>query len=142
MASFIKQRQKLFDQIKQKRAIEASTRVTQCLIEVHNSDQSKKTYKNQSITPFEALGEDASKFQFAEVKYASNHTRIYDPDSNEAVKDQEWQLVDLKTPLEHSCQIRGVLENQNAFWHSSAHILGFAIEQHFRDPLLTVGPPT
>lgn len=29
-----------------------------------------------------------------------------------------------------------------AFWHSSAHILGSAIEQEFEDALLTHGPPT
>ena len=42
MASFIIKRQKLFDQIKQKRAIEASVRSTSGLIEVLNPDQSKK----------------------------------------------------------------------------------------------------
>lgn len=30
----------------------------------------------------------------------------------------------------------------NAFWHSSAHILGAAIEQVYEDPLMTVGPAT
>jgi threonyl-tRNA synthetase len=31
---------------------------------------------------------------------------------------------------------------QHAFWHSSAHVLGYAIEQYYKEPLLTVGPPT
>jgi threonyl-tRNA synthetase len=29
-----------------------------------------------------------------------------------------------------------------AFWHSSAHILGYAIENVYDEALLTVGPPT
>jgi threonyl-tRNA synthetase len=31
---------------------------------------------------------------------------------------------------------------QHAYWHSSAHILGYAIELFYKEPLLTVGPPT
>ena len=33
-------------------------------------------------------------------------------------------------------------QSKAAFWHSSAHILGSAIEHTFNDSLLTVGPPT
>jgi threonyl-tRNA synthetase len=33
-------------------------------------------------------------------------------------------------------------QSKTAFWHSSAHILGSAIEKTFQDALLTVGPPT
>jgi len=33
-------------------------------------------------------------------------------------------------------------ETKSAFWHSSAHILGSAIENVLEDALLTVGPPT
>ena len=51
-------------------------------------------------------------------------------------------MIDLHRPLRYSCEIKGVQSNQQAFWHSSAHILGYAIEQYFNDPLLTVGPPT
>jgi len=32
--------------------------------------------------------------------------------------------------------------DEHSFWHSSAHILGYAIEQFYKEPLLTVGPPT
>ena len=52
----------------------------------------------------------------------------------------------LSEPLLGDCDIQLVgfdnSEAKNAFWHSSAHILGSAIEQHFEDPLLTIGPPT
>lgn len=32
-------------------------------------------------------------------------------------------------------------EIQSSFWHSSAHILGSAIEDTYKDSLLTMGPP-
>ena len=40
------------------------------------------------------------------------------------------------------CSIKTLPFSQEAFWHSSAHILGYAIESHYEDSLLTVGPAT
>ena len=52
-------------------------------------------------------------------------------------------MIDLfNRPLVRDCEIEGVKFDQEAFWHSSAHILGYAIESYYREPLLTVGPPT
>lgn len=52
----------------------------------------------------------------------------------------------LDEPIIDDCEIKLVgIEDPDAlsaFHHSSAHILGYAIEQVFEEPLLTVGPPT
>lgn len=52
----------------------------------------------------------------------------------------------LNEPLLGDCEIELVnfddAEAQLAFRHSSAHILGYAIEQIFEDAQLTIGPPT
>lgn len=62
----------------------------------------------------------------------------------EEMVNSEWKLVDLSRSLEGDCEIEiaDFTESKSAFWHSSAHILGSAIENLFEDALLTVGPPT
>ncbi|CDJ57415.1 threonyl-tRNA synthetase, putative [Eimeria maxima] len=54
-----------------------------------------------------------------------------------------WQLWDLTRPLEDNCKLQILKfddpEAQSVFWHSSAHILGQALEAEF-GALLTVGP--
>lgn len=51
----------------------------------------------------------------------------------------------LDEPLLGDCELQLVgfedAEARRAFHHSSAHILGFAIEQIFQESLLTIGPP-
>lgn len=87
----------------------------------------------------------------AKVKYnnpALGKLEIQDPDAleEEAIGEQEWRLVMLNEPLLGDCEVHLVgfddLDAKRAFWHSSAHILGYAIEQLYEDPLLTIGPPT
>ena len=50
----------------------------------------------------------------------------------------------LTEPIIADCSVEAVNftepSAQEAFRHSSAHILGYAIEQVFEDPLLTIGP--
>ena len=50
----------------------------------------------------------------------------------------------LSEPLLGDCEIQTLgfdhLDSKMAFWHSSAHILGSAIEQVFEEPQLTMGP--
>ena len=93
---------------------------------------------------------------FAKQRYfnqeiaSMNH--ISDPDSiiNDVDEDSEakdsdaWRLVMLNEPILGDCEIKfvdfGDSEAQMAFRHSSAHILGYAIEQVFDDPQLTIGP--
>ncbi|CDJ67465.1 threonyl-tRNA synthetase, putative [Eimeria necatrix] len=67
-------------------------------------------------------------------------------DESEAEAEHEnipWQLWDMARPLEGSCKLQILKfdspEAQNVFWHSSAHILGQALECEF-GALLTVGP--
>ena len=52
----------------------------------------------------------------------------------------------LNEPLLGNCEIQLVgfddTEAQMAYRHSSAHILGYAVENTFEDPLLTIGPST
>ena len=46
---------------------------------------------------------------------------------------QSWKIVDLNRAIEHDCEIQMVNfeQSKNHFWHSSAHILGSAIENTF-----------
>lgn len=60
-------------------------------------------------------------------------------------KVNDNQLWDLTRPLESSCKLE-VLgfespEGRHVFWHSSAHILGQAMEKQFVAAKLCVGPP-
>ncbi|KEP60984.1 UNVERIFIED_CONTAM: threonyl-tRNA synthetase family protein [Hammondia hammondi] len=56
---------------------------------------------------------------------------------------EKWILYDMKRPLEGSCRLQLLKfdsdEAKHVFWHSSAHILGQAIEATF-GAQLTVGP--
>lgn len=56
------------------------------------------------------------------------------------------KLYDLVYTLKESCFIQPIFfeddEGKHVFWHSSAHILGYAIKNIFPDALLTSGPPT
>lgn len=58
------------------------------------------------------------------------------------VNDKLW---DLNRPLEGDCKLEFLdfesKEGSHVFWHSSAHILGQAIELEFKDAQLTIGPP-
>ena len=53
-------------------------------------------------------------------------------------------LWDLDRPFEADCRVRFIPfsteEGRKVFWHSSAHVLGEACEQHF-NCLLSHGPP-
>jgi hypothetical protein len=71
-----------------------------------------------------------------------------DPDAEEEAADAaegEFELWDLSRPLEGDCNIELLkFDNEKAkevFWHSSAHILGEALESLY-GAKLTHGPPT
>ena len=57
---------------------------------------------------------------------------IYDPDQEEQGhnESESWNLVDLSRPLEQDCELTfaDFNDSKQAFWHSSAHILGSALE--------------
>jgi len=92
---------------------------------------------------------------FAKLRYfdaALNESRTAVSNPDELEEDQEssdnsvyWKLVMLNEPILGDCEVKLVgfedPDANKAFRHSSAHILGFAIEKVFEDPSLTIGPP-
>jgi hypothetical protein len=42
--------------------------------------------------------------------------------------ENEWEMTDLDRPFTTDSEVRLLEFEQDAFWHSSAHILGYAIE--------------
>lgn len=65
--------------------------------------------------------------------------------SDEEGKQKGWEMYDSFRPLEGDCEIQLLkfedLEGKMVFWHSSAHILGEAMERDFGVHLCH-GPPT
>jgi len=59
-------------------------------------------------------------------------------------KESAFQLWDMKRPLEGDCEVKfydwETKEGKTVFWHSSAHVLGEALEEKF-GAKLTIGPP-
>jgi threonyl-tRNA synthetase len=55
------------------------------------------------------------------------------------------EIRDLQRPLLEDCSLElldfDTPEGQHAFWHSSAHVLGQALEKEFADSQLCIGPP-
>jgi len=69
-----------------------------------------------------------------------------DPDGDEGdAASSEWELWDMPRPLEGDCQLQLIKfdsdDGKQVFWHSSAHILGEALESLY-GTRLTHGPPT
>ncbi|EKX74103.1 threonyl-tRNA synthetase, putative [Theileria equi strain WA] len=68
---------------------------------------------------------------------------LIDIDEHDEAADSEWTLWDMTRPLEGSCHVK-VLDfdselGKHVFWHSSAHMLGSALET-FYGAFLTIGP--
>ena len=87
---------------------------------------------------------------FMRVKYFDANIRemkIADPDEIEEQVDEanDWKLMMLNEPILGDCEIDFVnfedKDAKSAFWHSSAHILGYALEQVYEGAQLTIGPP-
>ena len=88
----------------------------------------------------------------ASVKYSKRYEGVAtivdvamgDEDEAEEV-DAEWESWDATRPLEGDCQLQLLKfdepQGKEAFWHSSAHILGQALESTC-GARLTHGPPT
>ena len=62
----------------------------------------------------------------------------------EEIKETEWKLTMLNEPILGDCEVQYATfedeEAKMAFRHSSAHILGYAVETVYEDSLLTIGP--
>jgi threonyl-tRNA synthetase len=105
------------------------------------------------LTPLEIIKSLKYKepYVFANVRSTaegSSLAHIHDADSQEEVagnNSEGWILQDLFRPLETDCELNFLefKDAKSAFWHSSAHVLGSAIEEVYGDEsLLTVGPST
>mmetsp|Transcript_47664 Transcript_47664/g.158891 ORF Transcript_47664/g.158891 Transcript_47664/m.158891 type:complete len:791 (+) Transcript_47664:31-2403(+) len=93
----------------------------------------------------------ASATCVASVRYSKRHAgtvRIVDADGDEsaggAPAAAEWEMWDVQRPLEGDCELRLHKWDESAgketFWHSSAHVLGEALECLY-SAQLTHGPP-
>lgn len=107
----------------------------------------KEVRLNAPTTFKEMAGQGPSPL-FAKVLYADpalREDRVVDTDQIEVHEDSSWKLKMLNEQILGDCELKLVgFEDQEAvqaFRHSSAHILGYAIEQTFDDPHLTIGPP-
>lgn len=52
------------------------------------------------------------------------------------------QTYDVSRHLTRDCTVSSLDFDQESYWHSSAHVLGAAIERQYPDSLLAHGPPT
>ena len=90
----------------------------------------------------------------ASVKYSNRHEGVaaamvemgVNPDGDEGESaGAEWELWDVGRPLEGDCALQLIKfddpRGKEVFWHSSAHILGEALESLY-GARLTHGPPT
>ncbi len=51
-------------------------------------------------------------------------------------------IFDVNRAITQSCTVNALEFDQDSFWHSSAHILGYAIELNYSDAKLAHGPST
>lgn len=87
----------------------------------------------------------------SKVKYTSRvatlDAQVVDTDEHEQQVDDEagWQFWDLERPLEGNCMMKILTfadpEGKMTFWHTSAHVLGAALERLY-GVHLCYGPPT
>ncbi len=93
----------------------------------------------------------ANKAVISKVKYTSHiggesDSGIVDTDEHEHLEEEkDWQFWDLERPLEGNCLLKIFTfddpEGKMTFWHTSAHILGAALENLY-GVHLCYGPPT
>eukprot|EP00357_Protocruzia_adherens_P032033 CAMPEP_0115010416 /NCGR_PEP_ID=MMETSP0216-20121206/23305_1 /TAXON_ID=223996 /ORGANISM="Protocruzia adherens, Strain Boccale" /LENGTH=602 /DNA_ID=CAMNT_0002378631 /DNA_START=38 /DNA_END=1842 /DNA_ORIENTATION=- len=91
----------------------------------------------------------ADKVLVAKVKYSRRSAIPFKglintgPDSEEGA-DEKYELIDMGAPLEGDCELHLLTfndkEGKMVFWHSSAHILGEAMENIY-GCYLCIGPP-
>ena len=131
----INKRLKIFNQI----AIDRKVRISQPFkVTIEGKTQTVTGPLNSLKLPKDSL--------FAKVKYHDPRVGISlaDPDQLEEVEHSEWKLSMLNEDILGDCEIQLAKfddhEAKMAFWHSSAHILGYAIEQVYQDSMLTIGP--
>ncbi|KAL8271697.1 hypothetical protein Esti_004373 [Eimeria stiedai] len=165
-ADFIQRRRDAFERLFAKQEAERQAKPHDD-IEIELPDGSKKSGKAWETTPLDVARSIskglASAAVIAKVCYASgvsnSSSLIAAADGEELAEEEEtarephcclddkpkeaWVLWDLTRPLEGNARLQLLKfddpEAQHVFWHSSAHILGQALESEF-GCLLTVGP--
>ena len=113
-------------------------------ITIHHDSKEIKGYSYKT-TPLEISKSLKISPLAAKVKYFSpSITSPISPD-DDAVSLLDYDIYDLTRPLEGDCEISFIsfedFIGKQIFWHSSSHILGYALEQ-LKEGLLLSGPST
>lgn len=94
------------------------------------------------------IDKDALFMRVRYFDYQDEGVKVADPDQIEGEGDESGRarLLMLDEPIFGDCELEVVKfddrDAQSAFWHSSAHILGYALEQVYEGAQLTIGPST
>ena len=123
---FIAHRVAVWDRIASRQQQPATTAATQPSITITLPDGRQLDGVADVTTPFDIakqLTNNTDKFIIAKLD------------------DQPW---DLYRPIPHSCRLMlcdfDSKDGSHTFWHSSAHLLGQAVEKQYRDVQLCIGP--
>jgi len=163
--AFIKKRLAIYEQIKAKYDASVARKPHEP-IKITLPDGSVRDGESWKTTPFDIAKSISNKLAkqvtVAEVIYTGkrlateNIVHAEEDMMNEAnedavgaskASDEKIELWDISRPLEGDCKLtlrkftdKDSTEGKTAFWHSSAHVLGQAMERCF-GVKLTIGPP-
>ncbi|UKK00716.2 threonyl-tRNA synthetase [Theileria orientalis] len=146
---FIKQRLDLFSklyQIQQEKMKEKASHDIELTL-VTEEGEKLISAKSHITTPHDLLSllekKVAKKVVVASVLYENRQSETFADIDEDNLEVSDWVLWDLKRPLEGSCKVKFLDFNsdqgKHVYWHSSAHILGSALETLYGG-YLTIGP--
>lgn len=154
--AFLQERQAVFDRVLALRAEEVAS-LPRTPITVTLPDGKELPGTAYETSPFDIAMEISkgladscvtAKVSYTGQRVVNPHSQVADSDIMGDVEMEEvvgGEMWDLKRPLEGDCTIELLkFDDQDAktvFWHSSAHMLGEALE-HIFGSHLTIGPPT
>lgn len=166
-ASFIKERLQKFNEIKEKKKKETEANLEKneikAEITVELLDGSKKVGECNITTPFDIaksiskklaeetivakvtyIGIEADKLQLCDIEDEGEEGCKQTTTNNEGNENKNVTLLwDMNLPLIGNCKIQFLNfeneEGKKVFWHSSAHIMGSALEKLYGG-YLTIGP--
>ncbi|ORM42022.1 putative threonine-tRNA ligase [Babesia sp. Xinjiang] len=147
---FIKTRLAKFEELyerQQNRIAEAEKRDINVEVEIPDKPSAKITGKSWITCPADLIKclskADAQGVEVAEIRPAEKSGDFVVDIENDTDQTDEWILWDLHRPLEGDCTIRfhtfDSPKGQHVFWHSSAHMLGSALETLY-GAYITIGP--
>eukprot|EP01071_Lankesteria_metandrocarpae_P006975 Lankesteria_metandrocarpae@DN4541_c0_g1_i1.p1 len=157
-AEFLETRMRKFRVLQEKQAATLKERVGKS-IEVHLPDGKLVPGTAFETTPYDialsiAKGLANNSIVANVCYFDSESEQVVDADDEEGVDGcchdehtepsaETWKLWDINRPLENDCKLQllkfDTPEAQHVFWHSSAHILGQALENEY-GAQLTIGP--